>query len=362
MDNVIRRFHYPIFLMSVLMSGLLIASSGPAQAGGAKGLFNRSAESHPAPLRPSFSPSRSSPGRPSSTPHYYGHRGSGGGFDGGFSSPSVRPVRSGGAYDLFNRSQEGKIYNRQAGIVPTSPDWIPGSYVFYYTPLGSCFSHIQVPVTSWPETPTISALWPVPYGWFSGYGLYGSGFIVNATIYYLLGGLNFSSYGSGSSAGESRYAQPAPNAINIPQLMKSNAWLKVAGHPLMVQALNDISDGWQNDSVATIEKHVDPAVKVNIFDNGRFIQAMSAPSYLAATKTAMASVKTTAFRFFSINRQNDGSYWADAVHVYRTKGGQSQYLLFRFSLRRVASRWLITEVNMTSQVSDLDFNSLPGSG
>lgn len=191
--------------------------------------------------------------------------------------------------------------------------------------------------------------------------------MIGATLNYSLsapslGNPHSSSYESISSAAKGRAARSAQNAINIPQLMQSDAWLKVAGHPLLVQALNDISDGWKSGSIATIKKNVDPALKINIFDGGRFIQAMTAQSYLTATKMAMASVTTTAFRFFSIHEQSTGLYWADAVHVYRTKRGQNQYLFFRFSLRRVANRWLITEVNMTSQVSDLGFNSLPGSG
>lgn len=233
------------------------------------------------------------------------------------------------AYDIFTRSQEGRIYRH--GITLR-----PGTYVTNFH-IRRYFPHRYVYYPYYCPTYDVAIAYYSPYSFY--FGVFPS-YIYRRHCYYRPPArvyVEFPIYINGYARGY----DDDKDDYYLSRRSYDDYYRREAG---LEPAIDDLRAAFRYGNIELLVNLTDPNVRIAIFRRGKYEYSLNTNDYLDMTRDAMRAIDTIQFDLYRIRQRAEGVYVVSGKHVYRNPEGERRTVYVSFVLERLSGRWVITQV------------------
>jgi hypothetical protein len=113
--------------------------------------------------------------------------------------------------------------------------------------------------------------------------------------------------------------------------------------------IGDIQRAWRYNSPDLIRRHLRFDMFVAVYLRGKYAYSIPAEDYFAMTIDAMRNTRTVRFAFDEIRKRTNDAYVLYGQHVYEDEDGQMRTTYISYTVERMGSEWIITEVGSSPE-------------
>jgi len=113
--------------------------------------------------------------------------------------------------------------------------------------------------------------------------------------------------------------------------------------------IGDIQRAWRYNSPDLIRRHLRFAMYVAVYQRGKYAYSILAADFFTMTLDAMRNTRTVRFAFDEIRKRTNDAYVLYGQHVYEDEDGQVRTTYISYTLERIGSEWIITEVGSSPE-------------
>lgn len=234
------------------------------------------------------------------------------------------------AYDIFTRSQEGRIYRH--GITLRPGTYVTNIYIRRYFPRHYVYYPYYCP------TYDVAVVYFSPYYFY--YGVFPP-YIYRRHCYfypparvYVEIPIYINNYARGYSDDREDY-----------YLSRRSSFEEYyRREPGLERAVEDLHAAFRYGNIELLVPLTDPNIRIAIFQRGKYEYSLNANDYLDMTRDAMQAIDTIQFDLYRIRRRAEDVYVVSGKHVYRNPEGERRTVYVSFVLERLSGRWVITQV------------------
>jgi hypothetical protein len=233
-------------------------------------------------------------------------------------------------YDLFTRSQEGRIYHH--GITLRPATFTTNIYIRRYFPRRYVYYPYYCP------TYDVAVVYLSPYCFY--YGVFPP-YIYRRHCYYYPPArvyveipIYINSYARGYSGDRGDYYLGRQGTFEE----------YYRREPGLERAVEDLHTAFRYANIELLVHLTDPNIRIAIFQRGKYEYSLNANDYLDMTRDAMQAIDTIQFDLYRIRQRAEGVYVVSGKHVYRNPEGERRTVYVSFVLERLSGRWVITQV------------------
>ncbi|MGQ9487557.1 MAG: hypothetical protein ACUVR7_08335 [Armatimonadota bacterium] len=141
-----------------------------------------------------------------------------------------------------------------------------------------------------------------------------------------------------------------PVFVEVPVFVYRDSYYLERNLPTRLDAtIGDIQRAWRYNSPDLIRRHLRFDMFVAVYLRGKYAYSIPAEDYFIMTLDAMRNTRTVRFAFDEIRRRTSDIYVLYGQHVYEDEDGQLRTTYISYTLERMGSEWIITEVGSSPE-------------
>ena len=113
--------------------------------------------------------------------------------------------------------------------------------------------------------------------------------------------------------------------------------------PGLPNALDDLTETFQNGNVDGLVALIDPNTSIAIYVRGTYQYSMQAEDYINLTRDAVKSIQASQFDIHFVHQRAPGVFSVSGQQTYRDQNGNVQSMWLSFVLQDIGGQWTLTQ-------------------
>ncbi len=141
-----------------------------------------------------------------------------------------------------------------------------------------------------------------------------------------------------------------PVFVEVPVFVYREGYYLERSLPTRLDAtIGDIQRAWRYNSPDLIRRHLRFDMFVAVYLRGKYAYSVPAEDYFTMTLDAMRNTRTMRFAFDEIRKRTNDAYVLYGQHVYQDEDGQVRTTYISYTVERIGSEWIVTEVGSSPE-------------